>query len=262
LAHRLLRGCHSILGILLLPLGRLCCSSLDDLRTAERLSRGLVMVLPGIEGENSLSQSIALGIADGGVQSAIEIHDWTTGIGLLFLYHLRGWRRNVSQSMRLVDRIVEYRREFPGRPVHLIGYSGGAGLAVLTLERLPPDAVITSAILLQGAISPGYDLSQALQHVDRGIWNFHSLLDVFFVGMGTCLAGTVDGRHTPSAGMLGFRPPADLSSDSRELYDRKLYDVRFGASMIGAFNLGGHFGPVNRVFVAEHVAPLLMESAK
>jgi pimeloyl-ACP methyl ester carboxylesterase len=258
---RFLRGCHSILGILLLPLGRLCCSSLKDLSTAERLSRGLVVILPGIEGENSLSQSIALGLADGGVQSAIEFHDWTTGIGLLFLYHLRAWRRNVAQAERLVERIVEYHREYPGRPIHLIGYSGGAGLAVLTLERLPPETVITSTILLQGAISPGYDLSQALQHVDRGIWNFRSLLDVFFVGMGTCLAGTVDGRHSPAAGMLGFRPPADLSSNGRDLYDRKLHDVCFRMTMIGAFNLGGHFGPVNRVFVAEYVAPLLTESS-
>jgi pimeloyl-ACP methyl ester carboxylesterase len=235
---------------------------LNDLRTPERLNRGLVLVLPGIEGENSLSQSIALGLADGGVHSAVEFHDWTTGISLLFLYHLRGWRRNVAQAERLVDRIVKYRREYPGRSVHVIGYSGGAALAVLTLERLPPATDVTSAVLLHGAVSPGYDLSQALQHAERGIWNFRSLLDVFFVGLGTCLFGTSDGRHTPSAGMIGFRPPADLSLEGREFYDRKLHDVRFCPSMIGSFNLGGHFGPVNRVFVAERIAPLLTECAE
>ena len=257
--HRFLRGCQSILSILLHPLGRFCGPLLRHLRTPERLNRGLVLVLPGIDGESLLNHDIARGLADGGVQEAIEVFDWTTGVILLFIYHLRGWRRNVAQAERIVRRIEEYRSDYPGRPVHLLGHSAGAAVATLALERLPRGMTVTSAIFLHGAISRGYDLSQALLHAERGIWNFHSPLDVFFVGMGTCLAGTLDGRHAPSAGMLGFNPPADLPAAGRDLYEQKLHDVRFGWSMIAAFNLGGHFGPVNRVFVAEHVAPLLME---
>jgi pimeloyl-ACP methyl ester carboxylesterase len=257
LLPRFLRGCHSILGIFLHPLGRFCGSFLKDLHTPERLSHGLVFVLPGVEGESLLNHSIARGLADGGVQSAIEIYDWTTGVILLFLYHLRGWRRNVAQADRLAQRILEYRRMYPGRPVYLVGHSGGAAMAVLTLERLPEGARITGAVLLHAAISPGYDLSRALGHVEQRVWSIRSVFDVFFLGIGTCVAGTFDGRHTCSAGMLEFRPPADLPSAGRQIYDEKLRDVPFNPSMIAAFNLGGHFGPVNRVFVAEHVAPLL-----
>jgi pimeloyl-ACP methyl ester carboxylesterase len=258
LPPRFLRGCHSILGIFLHPLGRFCGHFLKELRTPERLNRGLVLVLPGIEGESLLNHGIARGLADGGLPLAIEIHDWTTGVILFFLYHLRGWRRNVVQADRLVQRILEYRRMYPGRPVHLVGHSGGAAMAVLALERLPAGAFVTSAVLLHTAISPGYDLSGAIEHVEQGIWNFRSVLDVFFLGIGTCVTGTLDGCRTPSAGMLKFRPPAELPPTGRKQYDEKLHDVPFTPSMVAAFNLGGHFGPVNRVFVAEHVAPLLI----
>jgi pimeloyl-ACP methyl ester carboxylesterase len=254
---RFFRGCHSVLGIFLHPLGRFCGRFLNDLRTPERLSQGLVLVLPGMEGESLLNHGIARGLADGGIRSAIEIHDWTTGVILFFLYHLRGWRRNVAQADRLAKRIIEYRRMYPGRSVHLIGHSSGAAIAVLALERLPAETFVTGAVLLQTAISPGYDLSRALGHVEQRIWNIRSVLDVFFLGIGTCVVGTFDGRHQCSAGMLEFRPPADLPSAGRQLYNEKLRDVPFNSSMVAAFNLGGHFGPLNRVFVAEHVAPLL-----
>jgi pimeloyl-ACP methyl ester carboxylesterase len=179
----------------------------------------------------------------------------TTGVILFFLYHLRGWRRNVVEADRLVQRILEYRRNYPGRPVHLVGHSGGAAMVVLALERLPAGAFVTSTVLLHVAISPGYDLSHALEHVEKRVWNFRSILDLLFLGIGTCVSGTVDGYHTMAAGVLRFRRPTEAQ---RSLYDEKLQDVPFTPSMVAAFNLGGHFGPVNRVFVAEHVAPLLI----
>src|SRR5713226_2011842 len=98
------RGCQSLLGMALHPLGRFCGALLNDLRTPERLDKGLVLVLPGIEGESFLNHNIARGLADGGIRSAIEIFDWTTGVILFFLYHLRGWRRNVAQADRLAQR--------------------------------------------------------------------------------------------------------------------------------------------------------------
>ena len=210
-----------------IPFGRFTGALLDPLRTPERLERGLVLVLPGIEGESCINHSIARGLADGGVQAAIEIFDWTTGVILLFLYHLRGWQRNVAQAERLVRRIVEYRRAYPGRPVHLVGHSGGGAMAVLAIERLPANVTVTSAVLLQAAISPRYDLSAALARTELGIWNFRSVLDVFFTGIGTSVAGTMDGRHTPAAGMIGFRPPSGLSAADEELYATRLHEVPF-----------------------------------
>ena len=59
--RRFARGCLSILGAVVHPLGRFSGPLLDDLRTAERLQRGLVLVLPGVEGESCLNHSIAPG---------------------------------------------------------------------------------------------------------------------------------------------------------------------------------------------------------
>ena len=85
--ERFSRGCLSILGVLLHPLGRFTGALLDPLRTADRMQRGLVLVLPGIEGESCLNHSIVRGLADGGVPSGIEVVNWTTGRIVLFLYH-------------------------------------------------------------------------------------------------------------------------------------------------------------------------------
>ncbi len=255
--RRFLRGCQSILGVLLHPLGRFTGALLNDLRTPDRLQRGLVLVLPGIEGLSFVNQSIARGLADGGVEAAIEIHDWTTGVILLLLYHLRGWRRNLRQVDRLVRRITEYRQAYPGRPVHLVGHSGGGAMTVLTLERLPPEVNVTGAILLEPSISRRYDLSTALARTSQGIWSFYSWLDFLFEGVATSLAGTTDGKYGPAAGMIGFRPPAGLSESNRGLYQARLHEISFRLNMIADFHFGGHFGPTNRVFVAERIAPLL-----
>src|SRR5260221_4327757 len=143
--EHLTRGCLSILGVLLHPLGRFCGGLLNDLRTPERLEKGLVLVLPGIEGQSLLNHGIARGLADGGVISAIEIFDWTTGVILLFLYHLRGSRRHKAQAEKIARRVVEYQRNYPGRPVHLVGHSGGGAMAGLALEHLPAEVKVASA---------------------------------------------------------------------------------------------------------------------
>jgi pimeloyl-ACP methyl ester carboxylesterase len=230
---------------------------LNDLRTPQRLQRGLALVLPGIEGQSLLNYDIARGLADGGVPFAIEVFDWTTGVILLFPYHLRSSRRHATQAEKIARRIVNYQHKYPGRPVHLIGHSGGGALAVFALERLPDKVKIASAILLAPGISPKYNLSCALAHTERGIFNYHSRFDVFFLGIGTVVAGTIDGPHTVSAGMVGFRFPGDLDAAERALYERQLHQIPFRAAMMADFNFGGHMGASNRAFVARHVAPLL-----
>jgi pimeloyl-ACP methyl ester carboxylesterase len=197
-------------------------------------------------------------LADGGVQSAIEVFDWTTGVILLFLYHLRGTRRNLNRADRLAKRIVDYRRQYPDREVHLVGHSGGGAITVLTLERLPTGTTVTSAVLAQAAISPRYNLSSALAKAERGIWNINSPLDVFFNGIGTTIGGTLDGRYTLAAGMVGFRRPEGLDAAGKELYASRLHEMPFRPAMCRAFHFGGHMGAANRVFVAEQIAPLLL----
>lgn len=247
---RFLRGSVSFLRFLIFPLGRWAGRHLPQFATPDRRDKGLVIVLPGIEGKSFVNIDVVLGLADGGVESAIELFDWTTGIFPLWPYHLRALKRNRRVAERIAERIVEYQDRYPGRPVHLVGHSGGTGIAVFALEALPPDRRITAAVLLASALSPRYDLAAALSRTERGIWSFRSPFDALFLVLGTLLIGTIDGRHRIAAGNGGFADDAGP----------QLHQVRYRASMMRAFHFGGHCGWTNRVFVAETIAPLVRQS--
>ncbi len=133
----------------------------------ERLAQGLVIVLPGIEGRSRLNQGIAAGLHDAGLPYAIEIYDWTEG-PLWGIYNLRSRKLHRQQAAALRDRILEYRASSPGRPVYLIGHSGGGAMSLFTAEEMPDHEKITGIVTIVPAISPRYSLAPALDHVERG----------------------------------------------------------------------------------------------
>ena len=118
--------------------------------TAARLDQGLVLVLTGIEGRSPLNLAICDGLADGGVPYAIEPVDWT--VPLAPLYNLRAEQRNRQQAGKLARRIEAYRRQYPSRPVVLVGHSGGGAMAVWTTEALEEGRAVDGIILLAAAL--------------------------------------------------------------------------------------------------------------
>ena len=232
------------------------CGSLKEFRTPQRAEAGYTLVLPGIEGRSVWNTNIVKGLADGGVPSAIEVYDWTVG-PFLFPVNLRDIERNRREARRIAAKIVQYQDANPGKPVHLVGHSGGGGMAVLTLEALPPNRRITGAILLAAAISPDYDLSRALKRTDAGIWNFYSPYDMGFLVAGTTVMGAIDGKHGKAAGAVGFVRPWGLSEQDRALYRTRLHQQRYSHDMVSSGHAGGHFGWADRTFVAKWLAPLV-----
>lgn len=229
------------------------------LDTPERRERGRIVVLPGIEGHSRWNRSIVRGLVDAGADSSLTIHDWTFG-RWLSLYTLRASRRHQIQSELIASQLTDYRREHPQAPVWLIGHSGGGAMSVLTLERLAREHAIDGAILLGAALSPRYDLSHALDRTTRGIWNFSSWGDVFFLVAGTLLFGTIDGRHSISAGASGFRSFRQIdATDNRE---SRVTEVPWTRQMLSCGNLAGHFGYVNRRFVRQWIAPIVLRSSE
>lgn len=223
----------------------------------ERRESGLVIVLSGIEGEGLINHNILLGLADAGLPYALSLFRWTHPIPILSTFHnLRGLKRNLLQAERLAKLIAEYRENFPGRPVHLVGHSGGGAMSILTLERLPDGVNVDSAILCATALSPSYDLSGALRHVNGKVYNLRSTYDWFHLRLATTVLGTVDGKHCISSGAIGFRLPDNATEETRRLYAERLVEVPFTREMIGSLHLSGHFGCVNRLFVEEWIAPL------
>jgi len=235
------------------------CASVPG-STFEQKQKGLVLILPGIEGRSRFNVDIAGGLRLGGVEAAIAIHDWTTRAGSLGWYlHLADERRNRTEAIRLARRIVKYKKTFPDRPVFLIAHSGGAGIALMTLERLPHFAPAEAVVLLAGAVSPERNLNKALSRTRRGIWNFYSSRDVGFLVLGTSLFGTIDREHGPSAGAVGFETPKRLTERAAGRYQQKLHQIPYHAEMAKLGHLGGHGGWTSPKFVARWIAPILLD---
>ena len=247
-------------GAVCLLAGGVGCRVPRSVHTSDRYQRGVVFVLPGIEGRSVWSRNMALGLDEGGVASAIEMYDWTSSVPGTLVLNLTNLERNRRQAQKVAERILGYRRQYPGSPVHLVGHSGGGGIAVLALEALPPGRQIDMAILLGPALSPGYDLSTALRRTHYGICSFYSTRDVSFLKVGTSLFGPIDRDFGVSAGAVGFSPPGDLSDADRDLYAARLRQVRWTSRMKAVGADGTHLGWTSRKFASEYLAPLIQQN--
>jgi pimeloyl-ACP methyl ester carboxylesterase len=253
-------GCATLLLPVLFAVGCTPLQSTSELRSAARWSKGYVIILPGIEGRSYLNENIAFGLNDGGVPGAVEIYDWTVGGSFTWLLNLRWSDHNNKEAAKIADMIKDYQDKFPGRPVCLIGYSGGGGVAVLTLEHLPPERKVDSAILLAPALAPDYDLRRALTRTRSGIWNYYSKYDVGFLQVGTSTFGTIEGKHARAAGAVGFVKPWGMNRAGHELYDRMLKQQEFTPQMADAGHYGLHTTWAKRAFVSRWLAPIVRAS--
>lgn len=242
------------LGVILAVLVFAGCAPSQPFVTPERLDRGLVLVLTGIEGRGRINEGICWGLTDAGVHCAVELVDWT--MPGAYLHNLRDEERNRHKAEDIANRILRYQMSRPGRPVILVGQSGGGAMAVWIAEALPPGRKIDGIVLLAAAISPGYLLDMSLRNSRRGIVSFHSRKDWAFLGAGTATLGTMDGKHTSSAGMVGFDIPA-RSASALGGY-RKLFQIPWHERMARAGHSGGHYTSGARPFVARYVAPLVL----
>jgi pimeloyl-ACP methyl ester carboxylesterase len=221
-----------------------------------RFDQGYTIVLPGVWGAQPVDYGIVMGLQDGAVPSAIELYDWTDG-ALRLVHNLRAIDHNQSEARKIAAKIIAYQDRYPGRPVHLVGYSGGGGVAVLTLEALPPDRRVTDAILLAPTLASDYDLRLALSRTTHGIRNFYSPLDVPILMVLSTAFGTTEGQHAAAAGALGFQTPKEAGPEARGDDRPQVSQQSYDLAMLKDGHAGGHFGWANRTFIARHVAPLL-----
>ena len=249
------RGAASSLRLMLVPFGRHAARFHRGLQTEQRLRQGLVILLPGIDGCTTVCDNVARGLHIAGCDMAVEIHDWRSFRGWNPL-HLATYRRNREQANQIAERIRNYQAEYPGRPVHLIGHSAGAGVALFVLQQLPLGVQIHSAILLAAAVSRRFDVDSLLDATTNGIWNFSSRGDLPTVGLGTLIFGTVDRRHSVSAGALGFSTLSARAATGSS-GNRQLHEVSYQYEMAASWNFGGHFGCTNSAFDANYIAPIL-----
>lgn len=243
-------GPVAMLGLALLMGG---CHTLCP--TSQQLDSGLIWLIPGVHGEPWMLANAQRGLRDAGIESAIEVYDWKRSELFGVLLNLIDIEANLKHAAAIAHEIVSYHREHPGRPIDLVGYSGGGGLAVMAVEALPQDVRVRNLILVQPAISPDYNLSQALRQVDGSIINFHSRMDWVVLGLGTRAFGTMDRAYVPSAGKSGFNLATALPDEAQR---QRLRQPQWTPKMMLTGHYGGHVGMLAYDWNRKYLAPYLM----
>jgi hypothetical protein len=208
--------------------------------------------LPGIGGDRGLDSRMVRSLVQAGFDGETEVYDWTsTDAGLMALTNQQ---RHRHEAGVVAAKLTAIRRADPNREIILTAHSGGTGVLVWALEKLPPDVHVDRVLLVASALSPGYDLSKALAHVDGEMFNFYSPLDVAVLDVGTTLFGTIDGRKETAAGCIGFNMPAGADRDEY----RKLRQFAYDSAWLQLGNTGSHIGAMQRPFVRGVLAPIVM----
>jgi pimeloyl-ACP methyl ester carboxylesterase len=220
------------------------------------LTHGLTLVLPGIESESVFTYGMCDGLADGGVPGQIRVFNWGLPFPGGYLANLTRIDRNRRRAKDIADEIIRYQDQFPGRPVHLVAQSGGAGIAIFAAESLPEGRQVDGIVLLGGALSPSYNLARAMRKSRKGVLNSHSCRDSLVLRWGTTIFGTTDRVFTAACGCVGFEIPSDLSDEDRRIYDEKLHQLAWCEDMADECqHWGGHLSSGGESFLAQKIAP-------
>lgn len=235
------------------------CASNATYTTADRMDNGLVIVLPGIEGESGLNRDIRRGLDGAGLQRAIPIRSWGSPVPVVgMLAKQMDFVGNRLTGAAIAREIVAYQDQYPGRPVHIVGHSGGGGIAVFVAEAMPEGRQLDGLVLLSASISSSHDMTRALAHCKSGIVNFYSGHDAL-LSVGTTVVGNVCGTHGPGAGLIGFDGPSDKASDEKKALYTKLFQIRLRPDMLNGRG-ASHVASTEQDFVFYHVAPWVYSS--
>ena len=249
-----------IINVIAAILASSLCGGCANFTLQQGADRGLIVVLPGVQGPDRLTSNIRHGLLDSGVSRAVVVQPWGKRIPLanvvLNQVDFVGVRVDASA---IANGIIDYQKAYPGRPVHIVGHSGGGALAVFVAESLASKNAqpIDGLVLLSASISSGYDLTKALGMCRTGILNCYNPSDVALLGVGTAILGNLDGGHGPSAGRSGFYPPDPASASAARVaaYQRLTQHtvVSGGAA---------HFASTSPDFVADVPAAWIKRSSE
>lgn len=211
--------------------------------TPDALNKGLVVMYPGALNSTTEMAGVYDGLREAGIDSAIEVVPWAEpGANFLmpttFAESQRPWAKTEA------SRIAQYSADHPGRPVTLLGFSGGAMMCILVAEELPDNVSVDWIIMLGPGVSPSYDLDPMLSRTSRGAVVYWSPVD-FLSSQITTAFGTLDGVFGPSAATYGFTSK-----------NTKLIQIEWSSSNPQDGNDGGHTSYINSAsWIRDFVAP-------
>lgn len=248
---------HQLIAVLLICFASPIVARAEDAPANPQVadfSHTWLLHLPGIGGEMSIDRSLIRGLKDGGWEGTTKIYDWTEHDPGIDALHAR--KRNDREAQIVADMIERKLKEDPKLQITLTSHSGGTGIAVWALEKLPPGLHVRTLVLLASALSPDYDLTAALKHVSGNACVYYSENDTLVLGAGTQLFGTIDGKKSVAAGLVGFKMPAD---GDKEQYEKLIQQPWIKDWMVFE-NAGSHIGCMSRPFVSRVLAPAMIEA--
>jgi pimeloyl-ACP methyl ester carboxylesterase len=224
---------------------------------------GMAVILPGIEGKSFLNERLRDGLTKAGTPYALPIWQWGSRIPIMKLaMNEMDVQGNRVTGMELAIWIARYQDQYPGRPVYLVGHSGGGGIAVFAAEalgRMSGKHKLQGMVLLSPSLSANYDLTAAINVCEKGVVSFYNEGDVGLLWLGTTIIGNVDGGHGASAGRTGFRPPGLHDDEIRKAAYHRLYQVETSSGLAGI--ISNHTSDTQSTFVRQYVAPWILAAS-
>jgi pimeloyl-ACP methyl ester carboxylesterase len=204
------------------------------------------------------------GLRRSGYRGSIEIFRWQSTMGGTLRDQLDR-ERNEEQGRNLAREIVTYARHFKGRPINVLALSAGTGVTTWALEKLPDDVNVESVVFLASSLSRSYDLTDALRHVNRRLYNFYSP-DDRVLRYALPITGSVDGElemGSPGvAGLFGFELPNRANESARTLYDGRVQNMPYRSQYSQYGYHGQHTEGTSVDFIQYVVAPLLVKQGQ
>jgi pimeloyl-ACP methyl ester carboxylesterase len=216
------------------------------------VAQGVVIVCDGSGDFRTLSTGLARAVVAARMPLYVETFVWSHGYGRYVIDHT-DHRNHLAMGRLLAERVLAWRRCYPGLRIYLAGHSAGNAVVLAAAERLPPDTV-DRIILLAPSVSPGYDLRPALTSAREGIDAFVSCNDRIVLDVAMRVVGTADRRWGPAAGRVGFRPVVCNACDAA-LYTR-LRQHSWDPAVSWTGHEGGHYGSNRCRFLSAYVLPL------
>ncbi len=129
-------------------------------------------------------------------------------------------------------------------------------VALTSAQWLPSDS-LERMVLLAPAVSADFDLRRALAASRLSVDVFTSERDTFWLGLGTAVVGTADGKlGAPAAGRVGFDAPRINPAEAALL--NRLRQHPWDRNVAWTGNLGDHTGTLQPAYLKAYVLPLLV----
>lgn len=216
--------------------------------TPEQYDKGLIVFYPGSAGLNIEAIGFYYAFREAGIDLAFEETLWTGYLETIV--SPEGVQDRITERCKAeANRIAEYIRAYPNRPVTLISYSGGAIAVIRVAENMPPDVKLDRLITMSPGIWKGIDLTGALDNTTQGMINYWSPIEYGPI-LVSRIFGLADSSRLDPACSFGF-----------DQVDPRLTQVAWSEELSEFDNRGEHLDfLINIPWLKKFVAPWIITS--